>query len=188
MQQWIETLEAYPAWQRYLVVGVITIIIVVAFYYLEYKPAVEEIARYDKQIQKLEAKINKGIAMKDKLEEFRKEVFQLKEKMRLAAEVLGNRPNVDLLVKSMETIALQCGLRVEKFQPLPERKKGFYGEIPISLQLSGGFHELGFFFDEIASAARIMNVSNLQITGTKRSKKSISTTCHLTAFWYLQNQ
>ncbi|MBN1356330.1 type 4a pilus biogenesis protein PilO [bacterium] len=183
--QWVDTLEAYPAWQRYLVVGIIAVLICVAFYYFKYKPATEEIARYDRQIQELDAKINKGLAMKDKLEEFRKEVFQLKEKMRLAAEVLGNRPNVDLLVKSMENLASQCGLKVEKFQPMPERKKGFYGEIPINLKLFGGYHELGFFYDKIANEARIMNVSDIQIHGQRGKAYSISAACNLTAFWYL---
>ena len=183
--QFVETLEAYPAWQRYLVVGMLVILIAAAFYYLKYDPAKEEIARFNKRIQELDAKINKGLAMKDKLEEFRKEVFQLKERMRLAAEVLGNRPNVDLLVKSMENLAQQSGLVVERFQPLPERNKGFYGEIPISLSLYGGYHELGFFFDKVSNETRIMNVTDLQIMGGRRAEFSIAANCQLTAFWYL---
>jgi len=186
--QWMESLEAYPAWQRYIAVGVLVVLICAAFYYFKYKPAKEDIIKFDAQIQELDAKINKGLAMKDKLEEFRKEVFQLKERMRLAAEVLGNRPNVDLLVKSMENLASQCGLRVEKFQPLPERKKGFYGEIPINLKLFGGYHELGFFFDKVSNETRIMNVNDLQITGYKQRGYTINSACQLTAFWYLSGQ
>jgi type IV pilus assembly protein PilO len=184
----IETLEAYPAWQRYTVAGAVIVLLAIGFYYFKVKPSNEDIAKYDKNIQELDAKINKGLAMKDKLEEFRKEVFQLKERMRLAAEVLGNRPNVDLLVKSMENIASQCGLQVERFQPLPERKTGFYGEIPISLKLFGGYHELGFFFDNVANETRIMNVMDLQISGMQSSSATLGANCMLTAFWYLAEE
>ncbi len=183
---WIETLEAYSPWHRYAVVVVILAALCGTFYIMVYDPAQEEIAKLDKKISELDAQINKGLAMKDKLEEFRKEVFQLKEKMRLAAEILGNRPNVDLLVKSMENLASQCGLVVQRFQPLPERKKGFYGEIPVGLSIIGGYHELGYFFDKIAYEARIMNITDLQINSIyKVGGPSISATCVLTAFWYL---
>jgi len=185
--QWIEALEAYPAWQRYLVIAVLVLLLCGIFYWFKYIPARDEIEVYDLKIQKLDAKINKGLAMKDKLEEFRKEVFQLKEKMRLAAEVLGNRPNVDLLVKNMENLASQCGLIFERFQPIPERKKGFYGEVPISMSMFGGYHELGYFFDKLANEARIMNITDLQVNGIyKIGGPSISSQCVLTAFWYLQ--
>ncbi len=183
----VESLEAYSAWQRYAFFAAIIVFLCLGFYYFRVKPDTLQIAQYDHKIQELDAKINKGLAMKDKLEEFRKEVFQLKERMRLAAEVLGNRPNVDILVKAMENLASQCGLQVERFQPLPERKKGFYGEIPINLSLFGRFHELGYFFDKVSNETRIMNVSDLQITAIqgRHGDATISATCVLTAFWYL---
>ena len=73
-----ETIEAYPAWQRYSFYIAFIILICIGFFYLKVKPANKDIVRYDHKIQELDAKINKGLAMKDKLEEFRKEVFQLK--------------------------------------------------------------------------------------------------------------
>jgi len=184
---WVESLEAYPPWQRFIVYGVIIIAICSVFYFAKYKKAQEDIARYDAKISELDAKITKGLAMKDQLEKFRQQVFQLKEEMRGAAEVLGNRPNVDLLVKSMENLATQSGLKVERFQPIPERTHGFYGEIPINLSMFGGYHELGYFFDKVANEQRIMNVTDLQVQGIHRpGGPSISAQCILTAFWYLQ--
>ncbi len=189
MHQWMETLEAYPAYQRYIIVGFLVFLLIAGFWYFKYKPATEEIAKLDKKIAELDDKINKGLAMKDKLEEFRKEVFQLKDKMRLAAEVLGNRPNVDLLVKSMENLAHQCGLKVDRFQPLPEKKKNFYGEIPITLKVFGSYHALGTFFDKIANETRIINASDLQISmGKSKDGHTIAAGCQLTAFWYITEE
>jgi Tfp pilus assembly protein PilO len=145
----------------------------------------EEIKAKQKRIEKLDKIINRGLKLKDKMESSRQEVFRLRDNMRLASEVLGNRPNVDLLVKSMENLASQSGLRVEKFQPLPERKKGFYGEIPINMKMFGGYHELGFFFEKISSEARIMNVTDLSIHEVNNKNNSISASFTLTVFWYL---
>jgi type IV pilus assembly protein PilO len=184
---WVESLEAYPPWQRYIVYFVIIGTICALFYFMKYKDAKEEIARQDVTISELDVEINKGLAMKDQLEDFRQQVFHLREEMRGAAEVLGDRPNVDQLVKQMEALATQCGLRVERFQPVPERTHDFYGEVPISMSLFGGFHELGAFFDNIANEHRIMNITDLQVRGIYQlGGPSISAECYLTAFWYLQ--
>lgn len=184
---WVESLEAYPSWQRYIVYSVIVVAICSIFYFIKYKKAEEAILAYDAKIAELDSKITRGLQMKDQLEKFRKQVFQLKEEMRGAAEVLGNRPNVDMLVKNMENIATQCGLKVERFQPIPERTHGFYGEIPINLSMFGGYHELGYFFDKVANEQRIMNVFDVQINSIHQpGGPSISSTCILTAFWYLQ--
>lgn len=184
---WVESLEAYSPWQRYVVYFIIICAICSVFYFTKYKKAKEQIAKYDEKITELDAKITKGLAMKDQLEKFRQQVFQLKEEMRGAAEILGNRPNVDQLVRNMENLATQCGLKVERFQPIPERTHGFYGEIPINLSMFGGYHELGYFFDKVANEQRIMNVYDLQIRGIFRhGGPSITASCILTAFWYLQ--
>ena len=184
---WVESLEAYPAWQRYIVYGVIVVAICAIFYFTKYTKSNEKIAGYDAKISELDAKITRGLAMKDQLEKFRQQVFQLKEEMRGAAEVLGNKPNVDLLVKNMANLATQCGLKVERFQPIPERTHGFYGEIPINLSIFGGYHQLGHFFDKVANEQRIMNVTDLQIAGIyEHGGPSITSQCILTAFWYLQ--
>jgi len=184
---WVESLEAYPSWQRYVVYTVIVVAICSIFYFAKYKKAEEKIIQYDAKITELNAKITRGLAMKDQLEKFRQQVFQLKEEMRGAAEVLGNRPNVDMLVKSMENLATQCGLKVERFQPIPERTHGFYGEIPVNLSMFGGYHQLGYFFDKVGNEQRIMNITDLQIQGIyQHGGPSISAQCILTAFWYLQ--
>ncbi|MBN1550111.1 type 4a pilus biogenesis protein PilO [bacterium] len=148
----------------------------------------EIINQKDKQIAELDQKINKGLEMKDDLESMRKELFQLKERMHLAAEVLGNRPNADLLAKNLENMASQCGLRVEKIQPLPERSQGFYGEIPLSIKVYGNYHEFGYYFDKIANEARIMNISDLNIIGRSNEKQKYSSSmdCILTACYHIE--
>ncbi len=183
---WVESLEAYPPWQRYIVYFVIVCAIGALFYFMKYKDAKEEIERQEVVIRELDVEINKGLAMQEQLDTFRQQVWALREEMRGAAEVLGDKPNVDELVRKMEALAIRCGLRVERFQPVPERTHGFYGEIPISLSLFGGYHKLGEFFDHIANEQRIMNVTDLQVRGIYRvGGPSIAAECYLTAFWYL---
>jgi len=185
----IETLETIPDWQKYLAVGVLILLIIVAFYYVVYKPKQLEIEALDRKITDLDQKINKGLTMKGKLDEFRKEVYVLKEQMRQAAEILGNKPAVDDLVPTMESLASQVGLKPIRFDPQQERHMQFYGEVPISLEVTGGYHELGFFFEKISNETRIMNVTNLTVRSSRaQSGETVDATCVLTAFWFVETE
>lgn len=181
--QFIETIEKLPNWQKYGAVAAIVIGLGFYFYQGIYKPKTAEIERLDRQISDLDGKINRGLAMKGKLEEFRKEVYILREQMRQAEEILGNKPAVDELVATIENLATQVGLKPVKFDPVPDRRQQFYGEVPINLEAIGGYHEFGYFFEKIANESRVLNVTNLTFKGTKSD--IISATCMLTAFWYL---
>jgi type IV pilus assembly protein PilO len=187
--QIIETLERTPDWQKYVIVGVAILIIIVAFYHMSYKPRKERIELLERRIADLEIKINKGLTMKGKLDQFRKEVYVLREQMRQAAEILGNKPAVDDLVQTMESLASQVGLTPIRFDPQQERIHQFYGEIPIAIEVSGGYHELGFFFEKIGNEPRIMNVTNLLVRGAKnRASHTVNGTFALTAFWFVEGE
>ncbi len=185
----METLENIPDWQKYSVVGLIVLALGLYFYYGLYKPNMQEMKRLDNKIASLDVKINKGLTMKGRLDEFRKEVYILQEKMRQAEEILGNKPAVNELLPTMESLATQAGLRPLRFDPAGERHRQFYGEIPINIEVSGRYHDLGRFFEKIANESRILNVTNLSINGTgtkaKQTGETVTASCILTAFWFL---
>lgn len=185
MQQIIEFLENLPDWQKYTAVGVLVLLIGVYFYYGVHKPRTEQLRKLDMRVTELDTKINKGLMMRGKLDEFRKEVYILREKMRVSEEILGNKPAVDRLIATMESLATQCGLKTYKFDPMSERTHQFYGELPINLEIQGNYHDLGTFFEKVANESRILNVTNLNIRSTRGGNKTIAANCVLTAFWFV---
>ena len=50
------------------------------------------------------------------------------------------------------------------FIPQPEVDREFYAEVPINIELVGGYHELATFFDELSRLDRIVNISNFGIS------------------------
>lgn len=179
-----ESIDRFPAWQKLTAIGVVIAAILAGFYFWVYKPSLEEIAQLDTQIAALDAKITRGLEMKGKLEQFRREFFLLREKMREAEEVLGDRPAVEILLANIASLANQTGLTVRQFNPQPERQQAFYGEIPVQLDVYGSYHELGRFFEKVANETRIMNVTNISIK-TGEGASTVQATCVLTAFWFI---
>ena len=63
----------------------------------------------------------------------------------------------------MSQTALAAGLEIKKFKPSNEDKKGFYAELPISLEVTGSFHQLATFISGIAALPRIVTISEMKL-------------------------
>jgi ankyrin repeat protein len=140
-----------------------------------------------RKIEELDAKITKGLQLKDGLEAGRQESFILKDKLQIGRQELGYRPNTDNLMHSYKFLAKQCGLVVETFRPLPERRMGFYGESTMSVSLKGSYDKLGCFFQKIlVEEPRITNISDLQILKSEEEKHTLKASFILSVFWFVE--
>ena len=66
-----------------------------------------------------------------------------------------------MLVDVSQT-GLASGLEIQKFKPSAEEKKGFYAELPITLEVVGSFHQMATFISGIAALPRIVTISDLK--------------------------
>ena len=69
----------------------------------------------------------------------------------------------NLLIDISQT-GLLCGLNFKLFKPNSPIIKGFYVELPISIQVLGSYNQLGFFISGLASLPRIVTVHDINIT------------------------
>jgi len=69
----------------------------------------------------------------------------------------------------------QSGLILKLWKP--EKRKqhgsGLYDEIPIVLEITGGYHNVGVFFDRVSKLTRIVNIMNLKMDNAKLQKTGL---------------
>ena len=112
----------------------------------------------------LEAKARKAAnlqAYKDQLAEMEKSFGAMLRQLPDKTEV----PN--LLVDISQT-GLAAGLEEKLFQPQNENRKDFYAELPISIRLTGNYHDMGNFASGIAALPRIVTLHDFEIVPTAR--------------------
>jgi type IV pilus assembly protein PilO len=65
----------------------------------------------------------------------------------------------------------KSGLTLKLWKPDKRRThpSGLYEEIPISVDLVGGYHNVGVFFDSVGKVKRIVNILNLKMGQPKAS-------------------
>ena len=71
------------------------------------------------------------------------------------------------------------------FKPGKEVSKGFYAEIPVNIEVEGGYHNLAMFFDKVSKLSRIVNVSNIKIQKMKEPGM-LKATCVATTYRFLE--
>ena len=94
---------------------------------------------------------------------------QLDEMRQMLREMLRQLPSrtemPDLLVDVSQT-ALAAGIDTELFEPRAESVRDFYAELPISIRMSGNYHQFGSFISGVASLSRVVILAMRDISLT----------------------
>ena len=76
---------------------------------------------------------------------------------------LPGKTEVPSLLVDISQTGLGAGLEEQEFTPATEIHKDFYAELPIKLQYTGSYHELGYFVSGIAALPRIVTLHDIKI-------------------------
>jgi len=98
------------------------------------------------------------------LEAYRQQLAEIERTFGAMLRQLPGKTEVPSLLVDISQTGLAAGLQERLFQPGTETKKDFYAELPIKIQLTGGYHEFGQFVSGIAALPRIVTLHNIEIT------------------------
>jgi type IV pilus assembly protein PilO len=159
-----------------------------AFYYYYERPMRDEMALRQAQLTALHADIAKGLETAKQLPEFRAEVDDLGSRLESLQAVLPQEKDAADLLRRMQTVAVQSNLTIRGFRPQPIVTKQLHAEWPIALELDGTYHNLAIFFDRLGKFTRIVNITNLAITGKDEptANSTITATCVATTIVLLE--
>lgn len=156
-------IESLSKVQRILIFSGVFIAIVAIFIFVFYKPKLAEISKLDKQLKTLEKKL--VIAKKNAadLEKFQKKMQEAEVQFKTAMKALPEREEIPSLLTSISRSGQDAGLEFLLFEPKSEVRKEFYAEIPVAMNVKGGYHDLAIFFDKVARLSRIVNIRNISM-------------------------
>jgi type IV pilus assembly protein PilO len=100
------------------------------------------------------------------LEAYKAQLADMEKSFGAMLRQLPNKTEVPNLLVDISQTGLASGLEEKLFQPRSESRKDFYAELPISIRLTGGYHEMGRFASGIAALPRIVTLHDIEITPT----------------------
>lgn len=104
---------------------------------------------------------------------------QMEDMQRTFGSLLRQLPNTtevpDLLVDITQA-GLGRGLEFVLFRPEKEQPRDFYAELPISIEVAGGYHELASFVSDVAALPRIVTFGDISIEAKKGDRLNMKAT------------
>jgi type IV pilus assembly protein PilO len=152
------------------------------FVFLVYLPKAEKISQTTKEIVGLEKEINKArITIKD-LAKLEMEEAQIDAQFKEALRLLPNEREIPSLLRNVTELGNESNLKFRLFRPINERPRDFFIEIPVSVEVSGKYHNVALFFDRVGRMKRIMNILNVTMVPEKPLSTTLKTTCEAVTF------
>ncbi|TXC66597.1 pilus assembly protein PilO [Piscinibacter aquaticus] len=104
------------------------------------------------------------------LSELRKQKLQVEEYVTQLEKQLPGKAEMDALLSDINQAGIGRGLQFELFRPGSVVVRDYYAELPISIRVSGRYHDIGAFAADIANLSRIVTLHNLNINAVAKEK------------------
>jgi type IV pilus assembly protein PilO len=159
--QW-PTLPKLATW-----VGVIALVVFGGYMGL-LKGAHENLEEERGREPQLKADYRSRLAQAVNLTELRKQKLQVQEYVTQLEKQLPGKAEMDALLSDINQAGLGRGLQFELFRPGQVQVKEYYAELPISIRVSGRYHDIGAFAADVANLSRIVTLHNLNLAPPAR--------------------
>ena len=147
---------------------ILLLILVFAAYWFDWKIQLEEIAVAKAKEQELRTVFLDKKKQAVNLEAYRKQLAEIEESFGEMLKQLPNKSEMEALLTDINQAGLGRGLQFELFRPAQaELKSEFYAELPITIRLTGNFHDVGAFASDVSQLSRIVTLNDVKLAPTK---------------------
>lgn len=127
------------------------------------QPAAEILAAEQAREPQLQADHRRKLAQAVNLDSLRRQKAQVEEYVNQLEKQLPGKAEMDALLSDINQAGLGRGLQFELFRPGTLVLRPHHAELPISLRITGRYHDIGAFAADIASLSRIVTLHNLSL-------------------------
>ena len=167
---------SWPALPRYLLCLCLTVAVVTALWFAWLSSSDEELkAEQAKELQ-LREDFKKKLTQAVNLDALKKQREQVQQYVTQLEKQLPSKAEMDALLSDINQAGIGRSLQFELFRPGQVSVQEYYAELPISIKVSGRYHDMGAFAADIANLSRIVTLNNMAIIPIKDGVMSMETT------------
>ncbi|MBU0602661.1 MAG: type 4a pilus biogenesis protein PilO [Gammaproteobacteria bacterium] len=101
------------------------------------------------------------------LEQYQQQLTDIDRSFGALLKQLPNKAEMESLLVDISQAGLSRGLQFEIWRPGNESIKDFYAEMPITLRVTGTYHDLGNFAGDVAKLSRIVTIGSVGVESAK---------------------
>jgi len=181
----IADLASWPIWFRWVMIFLVAGGLLFASFKYIVEPEQKTLAKLQRTEQQLKKTYLSKKELVVNLPAYKQQMLEIQDRFGVVLRQLPNRTEVPALLIDITQAGLARGLTFDQFKPAATQTKEFYITLPISIIVSGTFHQMAEFVSDLASLPRIVTVGNLSL---KRKKgRQLTMKAQLYTYRYLES-
>ena len=158
----------WPLLPKIAVLGLLVVLILVAGAFFDWKDQIDALDRAQDEEAKLRVSYSEKKAKAVNLELYVQQLKEIEQAFGALLKQLPNKSEMDALLTDINQAGLGRGLQFELFRPATrERIAEFYAELPITVKVTGTYHDMGAFASDVAQLPRIVTLNDIGIVNDK---------------------
>ena len=180
---------SWPILPKLGVLLLVLVLIVFASYWFDWD---EQITKINGETSKEEGLRKKFIEKKTEavnLPSYQKQLEDIEKQFGALLKQLPGKSEMDALLTDINQAGLGRGLQFELFKPAGgETRRDFYAELPISIKVSGNYHDIGAFASDISKLSRIVTLNDIALAPSSAKGGGLVLDATAKTFRYLDEQ
>jgi type IV pilus assembly protein PilO len=156
--------SVWPALPRSMLYLAVAVAVVVVLWFVWLKASDELLQQVRAEELKLRDDYTKKLAQAVNLEALRKQREQVQQYVTQLEKQLPSKAEMDALLSDINQAGLGRSLQFDLFRPGSVAVRDYYAELPITIRVTGQYHDVGAFTADIANLSRIVTLNNLTLT------------------------
>jgi type IV pilus assembly protein PilO len=171
-----------------LAFGVVLLVVEAALYFIVFYADIDgQINEARAKEQELKGELQKAEEAKAAYQKDLEDKTRRQQQEREQKKVLPDEAETPAFLANVQGLATISGVTLASFTPQDEVLDEYFARVPMSLTLSGRFHQIARFFFGVGQLDRVINIEDIQITLVSKKSETgdevlLDVQCMATAF------
>jgi type IV pilus assembly protein PilO len=144
-----------------LVIALVWLIFLSEYLPICYKVDAKRLGEVQTELQQVAAELQRLRAAAANLPRLERELADMQQRWEALSGLLPLESEMAALLSEVTTAGMRAGVQFTHFEPQPPEQMDLFQEHPVRLAVTGGYHQVGVFFDNLCNLSRIVDISDI---------------------------
>lgn len=155
----------WPVLPKLGLLVILLMLIVFLGFWFDWRAQADELEAARQKEQQLRQTFLDKKAQAINLDLYRKQLDDIEQSFGAMLKQLPNKSEMEALLTDINQAGLGRGLQFTLFRPAPqETMSEFYAELPITIRVTGAYHDIGAFASDVSQLSRIVTLNDIGVS------------------------
>jgi type IV pilus assembly protein PilO len=144
------------------------LVVTAALYFVVFKGQDEKNKAAQHALEDKIKENNELESYRPKLKQMEQQLAELKQQLEIEQRIVPDEKLVDGFITMLDAEAQKAGVELRRYTAKDTHSQQYYTEVPFDLEADGPYYSMLNFFDRVSKLERIVNISNLLVSTTRK--------------------